>query len=71
MAELTEGGVTAHRSYPCEQCGASVEYAAGTGALTCPYCGHSQQVTPAGGAVREHDFAALAARQRPAAPATQ
>lgn len=70
MAELTEGGVTAHRSYPCEQCGASVEFAAGTGALTCPYCGHTQQVMPSGGEVREHDFAALAAMQRPAAPAT-
>lgn len=70
MAELTEGGVTAHRSYPCEQCGASVEFAAGTGALTCPYCGHAQQVTPTGGEVREHDFATLAAMRRPAAPAT-
>jgi DNA-directed RNA polymerase subunit RPC12/RpoP len=71
MAELTEGGTTAHHSYPCEQCGANVEFAAGTGTLTCPYCGHAQEVTPVGGAVREHDFAALAARQRPTAPATQ
>ena len=41
MAELTEGGTTAHHSYPCEQCGASVKFAAGTGTLTCPYCGHA------------------------------
>lgn len=69
MAELTEGGTTAHHAYPCEQCGASVEFAAGTGTLTCPYCGHAQQVT-AVGEVREHDFATLAATPRPQAPAT-
>ncbi|MEU4362702.1 hypothetical protein [Promicromonospora sp. NPDC023987] len=69
MAELTEGGTTAHHAYPCEQCGASVEFAAGTGTLTCPYCGHAQQVT-AVGEVREHDFASLAATPRAAAPAT-
>ena len=71
MAELTDGGTTAHHSYPCEQCGASVEFAAGTGTLTCPYCGHTQQVNVGTREVREHDFAALAATPRPVAPATQ
>lgn len=70
MAELTEGGRAAHHAYPCEQCGASVEFTAGTGALTCPYCGHVQHVAVAERDVREHDYAALAAAPRPAAPAT-
>ncbi|WP_369371324.1 hypothetical protein AB1046_21515 [Promicromonospora sp. Populi] len=70
MVELTDGGQTAHRAYPCEQCGASVEYVAGTGALTCPYCGHAQQVAAPAREVREHDFATLAATPRAAAPAT-
>ena len=71
MAELTEGGTTAHHAYPCEQCGANVEFAAATGMLMCPYCGHAQQVMAAGRKVREHDFATLAAAPRAAAPATQ
>lgn len=71
MAELTDADRAAHHSYPCEQCGASVVFAAGTGSLTCPYCGYAQQVTTAPREVREHDFAALATAERPAAPATQ
>ncbi|MFJ3407625.1 hypothetical protein [Promicromonospora sp. NPDC090134] len=69
MAELTDGGPAAHHAYPCAQCGAAVEFAAGTGTLTCPYCGHEQEVTAVVREVREHDFAALAATARPAAPA--
>jgi DNA-directed RNA polymerase subunit RPC12/RpoP len=46
-------------NYPCGGCGASVEYAAGTTALRCPYCGHEQQLVATGRQVREHAFAEL------------
>jgi len=34
-----------HR-YPCDNCGASLVFAPGQQALTCPYCGHVQQIGP-------------------------
>lgn len=32
--------------YPCENCGASLEFSPGEQRLTCPYCGHEQQIGP-------------------------
>ncbi len=55
------------QTYPCEGCGARVEFVPGTASLRCPYCGHEQQVTPIGRQVREHPYeelAALAAKPR-------
>ena len=43
-------------SYPCAQCGARVEFAPGTNALRCPYCGHVQQLTDTGRQVTEHSY---------------
>ena len=37
-----------HR-YPCENCGASLVFAPGQNALTCPYCGHVQTISPGAG----------------------
>lgn len=50
--------------YPCESCGARVEYAAGTNVLRCPYCGHEQAVATPDRPVREHWFAELASLPR-------
>src|SRR5262249_13290985 len=50
--------------YPCDGCGARVEYAPGTTVLRCPYCGFEQQVADTGRVVREHDFAELATLPR-------
>ena len=47
------------QSYACGGCGARVEFAAGTTALRCPYCGHEQQVASTGRQVREHDIREL------------
>lgn len=33
-----------HR-YPCENCGASLQFAPGQNALKCPYCGHVQTIS--------------------------
>jgi DNA-directed RNA polymerase subunit RPC12/RpoP len=47
----------AHQQFPCAACGARLEFAAGTTALQCPYCGHQQQVVmEAERVVREHSF---------------
>ena len=35
-----------HR-YPCDNCGAALEFAPGQDALVCPYCGHVQTIAPA------------------------
>ena len=34
-----------HR-YPCENCGASLQFAPGQNMLVCPYCGHRQSISP-------------------------
>lgn len=34
-----------HR-YPCENCGASLQFTPGRNALSCPYCGHVQTISP-------------------------
>lgn len=54
------GGVTASRSYPCEACGATVEYAPGTDTLRCPYCRHQQAIALVPRQVREHPIEELA-----------
>jgi Zn finger protein HypA/HybF involved in hydrogenase expression len=39
---LTQTGT--HQEFPCQQCGAKLEFAPGTTGLVCPYCGHSQVI---------------------------
>lgn len=47
--------------YPCGGCGARLEYAPGTTALRCPYCGFEQQVAAGDERVEEHSYAGWAA----------
>jgi DNA-directed RNA polymerase subunit RPC12/RpoP len=57
------------QSYPCEACGATVEFAPGAGALKCPYCGHVREVAALPRQVTEHpieELAALPAKPRAA-----
>ncbi|MEU0080883.1 hypothetical protein [Micromonospora tulbaghiae] len=51
-------------SYRCGGCGARLEFAPGTTALSCPYCGHRQEIAGAGREVREHAYAELASLPR-------
>jgi DNA-directed RNA polymerase subunit RPC12/RpoP len=45
------------QQYPCEACGARLQFAPGTTALKCPYCGHQQDVlVEAERVVHEHSF---------------
>ena len=56
-----------HQEFPCEQCGAKLEFAPGSTSLECPYCGHTQQIAAPGGAagvVEEKSFAAALAALR-------
>jgi DNA-directed RNA polymerase subunit RPC12/RpoP len=52
-------------SFPCEQCGAKLEFAAGTAELQCPYCGHRQVIPESTDAVEERDFQAHLGRDLP------
>lgn len=58
----------AHARFPCENCGAALQYRPGADALECPYCGHRNPVRAdnpweAAEALRELDFhAAVASR---------
>ncbi len=51
-----ENESAATREYPCEQCGAKLEYAPGQGALRCPYCGRETPVLFEAEAIEELDY---------------
>jgi DNA-directed RNA polymerase subunit RPC12/RpoP len=51
-------------TYPCNGCGARVQFAAGTSVMQCPYCGFQQQITVGERQIREIPFAALATLPR-------
>lgn len=53
------------RIFPCEQCGADLEFHIGAQGLKCPFCGAGRAVeTDEADAVREQDYAAELERQR-------
>jgi hypothetical protein len=45
-----------HQEFPCQQCGAKLEFAPGTTGLTCPYCGFSQAIAGPSQPVVERSF---------------
>lgn len=58
------------RRYPCQNCGAKLEFAPGQMALKCPYCSHENEIDDAGGfeAVEELCFHTTIAEMQRAAP---
>lgn len=44
-----------HR-YPCPACGATLTYEPRDGFLTCPYCGHKEQIPESADQIEEHSF---------------
>ena len=42
--------------FPCEQCGAKLEYSVATGELTCPYCSHVNVIERAFTQIVEKDY---------------
>ena len=60
---MTEGV----REFPCTQCGAKVEFAPGTEALICPYCGDETHIPASDEGLDEQDLkATLMALERDA-----
>src|SRR5436190_959668 len=57
-APLTVGASKADtvREFPCKQCGANLQFQPGTTHLTCPYCGHVEEVPVSAEAIREYDL---------------
>jgi len=49
------------RQFPCNQCGAKVEFAVGLDALKCPYCGHETSIPSTTDGIEEQEFHAAAA----------
>jgi DNA-directed RNA polymerase subunit RPC12/RpoP len=45
-----------NRKFPCEQCGARLDFDPAARALKCPYCGHEQKIDPVNEKVEERDF---------------
>jgi predicted RNA-binding Zn-ribbon protein involved in translation (DUF1610 family) len=54
---MTDGA----RQFPCEQCGAKVEFAPGLNALKCPYCGNETRLPTETDGIEELEFHAAAA----------
>src|SRR5689334_1365398 len=55
----TPAPAAAH-TFPCGGCGARIQFAPGTNAMRCPYCGFQQEITAGDRQVREIAFAELA-----------
>ena len=55
----------AGRKFPCDQCGARLDFDPSGTSLKCPYCGHSKHVYTDYTAVQERDFQAFIERGEP------
>lgn len=66
MSEGTPPAVGA-RQFKCKQCGARLEFAPGTDALACPYCGAMNEIPKTAEHVLELDFESALAKAQDAA----
>jgi hypothetical protein len=48
--------ISGNRQFPCQQCGAKVDFAPGTALLRCPYCGFETQIPQSECQIEELDF---------------
>lgn len=53
---------TGSQQFPCDQCGAPLQYAAGTQVLRCPYCGHENVIAETPVPIVEQDFQQMLAK---------
>lgn len=58
LGEATTRALTEKR-FPCEQCGAMLQYAVGTSSMKCQYCGHSNAIEQSVEQLEELDFHAV------------
>ena len=53
------------RIFPCEGCGADLEFNIGQQEMKCPYCGYQKEIElPDGAKIEEQDFSRMLARMR-------
>lgn len=45
-----------HTGFPCSECGAQLSFTPGQNHLSCPYCGHEQEVQTTQTEIKEYDF---------------
>ncbi|OYW24769.1 MAG: hypothetical protein B7Z55_01240, partial [Planctomycetales bacterium 12-60-4] len=50
------------RIFPCEQCGADLEFSIGQQSLQCPFCGCVKELAPSAEEIRENDYHAVLER---------
>jgi predicted RNA-binding Zn-ribbon protein involved in translation (DUF1610 family) len=50
------------RIFPCEQCGADLQFSIGQQSLQCPYCGHLKDLAPTSAEIRENDYEGMLVR---------
>lgn len=50
------------RIFPCERCGADLEFSIEQQTLKCPFCGAVKELAPPASEIVEHDYEALVAR---------
>ena len=48
----------AQRKFPCEQCGARLDFDPSASSLMCPYCGHAKTIWTDYTPVQERDYEA-------------
>jgi len=56
MDQPGSAAVASDRRFPCEQCGAKLEFAPGTNVLRCSHCGHENAIAQAAAPIEELDF---------------
>jgi predicted RNA-binding Zn-ribbon protein involved in translation (DUF1610 family) len=54
------------QKFPCSQCGAQLDYDPSQKTLTCPFCGHVQEIQAVAAVVEERDLAAALSDQHKA-----
>lgn len=58
VGEATTRALTEKR-FPCEQCGAVLQYAVGTSTMECQYCGHANAIEQSAEQLEELDYHAV------------
>jgi len=69
VGEATTASLT-ERRFPCEQCGAVLDYAVGTNTLECRYCGHRNAILASRETIEELDLHTALERLQNARPAS-
>jgi DNA-directed RNA polymerase subunit RPC12/RpoP len=52
----SQAELTGRKQYPCSRCGAKLDFAPGTSALKCPYCGFENPIPKSETPVEEQDY---------------